>query len=225
MAAPSPLVALGVVHAALVALRGIGRWNDVWFNGFATVRMTLFGEPGTTAYGADDPFSAPEIDWGRQRSEAQTSIAAFCARRVAKSTTFVALHEPYAKGPQLSVRRFERSSGAEGMVVMGAGFLDVVCTALDDADTLHSVGDPLQAVRFRNYAWIRTAHGKVQDAGLMRRQNDTLRAHARGYLMKQEASSVLKEAIATIMEGKTFISAKTTEAPSGSKSGAVRETT
>ncbi len=33
-----------------------------------------------------------------------------------------------------------------------------------------------------------------------------LRAHARGYLMKQEASSVLKEAIATIMEGKTFIS-------------------
>jgi Response regulator containing a CheY-like receiver domain and an HTH DNA-binding domain len=33
-----------------------------------------------------------------------------------------------------------------------------------------------------------------------------LRAHARGYLMKQEASSVLKEAIATILAGKIFVS-------------------
>jgi DNA-binding NarL/FixJ family response regulator len=33
-----------------------------------------------------------------------------------------------------------------------------------------------------------------------------LRAHARGYLMKQEASSVLKEAVATILEGKIFVS-------------------
>jgi DNA-binding NarL/FixJ family response regulator len=34
-----------------------------------------------------------------------------------------------------------------------------------------------------------------------------LRAQARGYLMKQEASSVLKEAIATILAGKVFVSA------------------
>jgi DNA-binding NarL/FixJ family response regulator len=33
-----------------------------------------------------------------------------------------------------------------------------------------------------------------------------LRAHARGYLMKQEASSVLKEAITTILAGKIFVS-------------------
>jgi DNA-binding NarL/FixJ family response regulator len=33
-----------------------------------------------------------------------------------------------------------------------------------------------------------------------------LRAHARGYIMKQEASSVLKEAVATILAGKIFVS-------------------
>jgi DNA-binding NarL/FixJ family response regulator len=34
-----------------------------------------------------------------------------------------------------------------------------------------------------------------------------LRAHARGYLMKEEASSILKEAISTILDGKIFLSA------------------
>jgi hypothetical protein len=146
-------------------IRGIGRWSDVWFDGFAGVRLTLLGEPGTSVYGGDDPFSAPEIDWGRQRSEPQTSIAAFCARRLAENTTFVALHEPYAKSPRLSVRRLGRSAGAEAMLITGPDFVDVVCTALGDAETLHTVGDPLQGVNFRNYAWIRIAGGKVHARG------------------------------------------------------------
>lgn len=157
--------------------RGIGRWNDVWLKGFAGVRMTLLGEPGTIAYGADDPFSAPEVDWGRQRSEAQSSIAAFCARRVGASTTFVALHEPYAKSPCLAVRRFGRAAKAEAMLVTGPEFVDLICTALDDGKTLHTVRDERDvpdvhdvpdsawSVSFRNYAWIRMAAGKVQVRG------------------------------------------------------------
>jgi hypothetical protein len=149
-------------------IRGIGRWTDVWFNGSAGVRMTLLGEPGTSVYGGDDPFSAPEIDWGRQRSEAQSSIAAFCARRVAKDTTFVALHEPHAKAAQLSVRRFGRADNAAALVVTGKDFLDVVCTALGDDQTLHTIRDlrdASQQVSFRNYGWIRVAGGKVQARG------------------------------------------------------------
>jgi DNA-binding NarL/FixJ family response regulator len=52
---------------------------------------------------------------------------------------------------------------------------------------------------------IRTLVISIHDEAVYAKR--ALRAHARGYLMKQEASSVLKEAIATIMEGKTFISA------------------
>ena len=149
-------------------IRGIGRWTDAWLDGFAGVRLTLLGEPGTSVYGGDDPFSAPEIDWGRQRAQPQTSIAALCARRVAKNTTFAALHEPYVESPGLSVRRFGREPGAEAMLVAGPEFVDLVCTALDDKETLHTVRDvrdPAQSVRFRSYAWIRTAGGKVHARG------------------------------------------------------------
>ena len=149
-------------------IRGIGRWSDLWFDGFAGVRLTLLGEPGTSVHGGDDPFSAPEIDWGRQRSESQTSIAAFCARRVAKNTTFAALHEPYTKAARLSVRRFGRERDTEAMLIAGPEFVDVVCTALGDGETLHTVRDirdPAQTVRFRNYAWIRVADGNLHARG------------------------------------------------------------
>ena len=121
-----------------------------------------------TVYGGDDPFSAPEIDWGRQRSQPQTSIAAFCARRVAKNTTFAALHEPYTGAPRSSVRRFGREPGAEAMLITGPEFVDLVCTALDDGETIHTVRDirdPAQTVRFRNYAWVRMASGNVHARG------------------------------------------------------------
>ena len=74
-------------------IRGIGRWTDVWFNGFAGVRMTLLGEPGTSVYGGDDPFSAPEIDWGRQHPRPSRASPPFVlagsptARPLSRSTS------------------------------------------------------------------------------------------------------------------------------------------
>jgi DNA-binding NarL/FixJ family response regulator len=52
---------------------------------------------------------------------------------------------------------------------------------------------------------VRTLVISIHDEAVYAKR--ALRAHARGYMMKQEASSVLREAISTIMGGKTFVSA------------------
>jgi DNA-binding NarL/FixJ family response regulator len=63
--------------------------------------------------------------------------------------------------------------------------------------------DLLKALRV-SHPEIKTLVISIHDEAVYAER--ALRAHARGYLMKQEASSVLKEAIATILAGKIFVS-------------------
>lgn len=159
-------VRMDFTQRAAGVMKGIGSWTDTWFDGFAGVRMTLLGEPDTTAYGCDDLFSDHEVAWGRRHQSTPT----FCARRSAGNTTFVALHEPHSKSPKLSVGRFGRDSQAHAIRIVGPDFVDVVCTAFDDGKATHVLRDAAgtERVAFQNYAWIRIAKGKVLARGGIR---------------------------------------------------------
>jgi len=156
-------VRVDFTQRAAGVIKGIGSWTDAWLDDFAGVRMTLLGQPGTTAYACDDLIGYEEVAWGRR----QQSTPTFCARRLARNTTYVALHEPYANSPKLSVRRFGRDSQAHAIRIEGPDFVDVVCTAFDDGSGTHVLGDVTgtQKVAFNNYAWIRIANGTVTARG------------------------------------------------------------
>ena len=141
---------------------GMGAFTDEWFNAKVGVRMTLLGEPGTTAYAGDGLFNpTPNL---REYGNPEGTIPLVMARRKAKTTCFAAMHEPYEDGPRLSIHRLCRASSHMSVRVTGPDFTDYACLAYDArpnsplstitfTDTLG--GDAEGYFSFNNYAWMR----------------------------------------------------------------------
>jgi hypothetical protein len=75
-----------------LAIRGMGRQTDEWFNDRAAVRVTMIGEPGTAVYGADGPSGGPPVD-PIMNPEGNSPL--LLVRRNTRKTVFAAIHEPY----------------------------------------------------------------------------------------------------------------------------------
>jgi len=87
-------------------LRGMGQYTDEWFSAKVGVRMTMLGEPGTTAYVGEGLFNpVPNL---REHGNPEGTIPLAMARRQARSTCFAALHEPFDARPSLVARRVDQ---------------------------------------------------------------------------------------------------------------------
>jgi DNA-binding NarL/FixJ family response regulator len=95
----------------------------------------------------------------------------------------------------------EAGSIEEAIAALAAEVPDVV--TLDISLGQKSGLDLLKVLR-SSYPEVKTLVISIHDEAVYAER--ALRAHARGYLMKQEASSVLREAISTILAGKVFVS-------------------
>jgi hypothetical protein len=84
------------------------------------------------------------------------------ARRKAKSTCFVALHEPFDRKPALSIRRMRETGAAIGVSVRGPEFTDYACVSFDgEPHELVDAADAAQFFALRNYAYLRVKRGKI----------------------------------------------------------------
>ncbi len=80
-------------------LRGMGQYTDEWFHAKVGVRMTMLGEPGTTAYAGEGLFDpVPNL---REYGNPEGTIPLAMARRKARTTCFAVLHEPFDQRPSL----------------------------------------------------------------------------------------------------------------------------
>jgi DNA-binding NarL/FixJ family response regulator len=95
----------------------------------------------------------------------------------------------------------EAGSIEEAIATLEADVPDVV--TLDLSLGQRSGLDLLKVLR-SSYPDVKTLVISIHDEAVYAER--ALRAHARGYLMKQEAGSVLRQAISTILEGKVFVS-------------------
>jgi len=89
----------------------------------------------------------------------------------------------------------------EALELLGKEVPDMVLLDISLGD--RSGLDLLKTLR-SSYPEVKTLVISIHDASVYAER--ALRAHARGYLMKQEASSTLAEAIETILSGKIFVS-------------------
>jgi DNA-binding NarL/FixJ family response regulator len=96
----------------------------------------------------------------------------------------------------------EAGSTAEALAIIGREPPDMVL--LDISLGSHSGLDLLKSLRSCSPP-IRALVISIHDEAVYAER--ALRANARGYLMKHEASSVLKEAISEILDGRIFVSA------------------
>ena len=149
-------------------IRGMGAYNYDWFYDTVGVRMTLLGEPGTTAYGGEGAFNP--VPNAREYGNPEGTIPLVMARRKAAATCFAALHEPFDKQPVLTVEKFGEIEGAVGVTVRGIQFTDyaVVSLAKDSADELMTIQDRNDAAQLfscRNYGYLRVAGKKIAARG------------------------------------------------------------
>ncbi len=98
--------AVTVTQSSGGAHRKYSGLGDRWFDRRIGVKTTVLGESGTTAYVADAPVVQDSSGkWqGRDRfayGEDEPAATTIVANRRAKSTVFVALHEPFQDFPKL----------------------------------------------------------------------------------------------------------------------------
>ncbi|MFP4055099.1 MAG: hypothetical protein ACLFV7_14660, partial [Phycisphaerae bacterium] len=121
--------------------------GESWFQRRVGVRMTMLGEPGTTAYTAIAPATAAPKDRIRRHAD-EPGGASILASRTARETAFVALHEPYEGTYQVrDVQRIAQTDNAVAVAIRGDGWTDVV--AVQFADTGRGKPVELQGGRYR----------------------------------------------------------------------------
>ncbi len=149
-------------------LRGMGQYGDEWFHAKVGVRMTMLGEPGTTAYAGEGLFNpVPNL---REYGNPEGTIPLAMARRKARTTCFAALHEPFDQRPSLVMRRVDQQPAAIGVCVAGPGFTDYACVSFsaEQAVTLSDAADAYQSFTFGDYGYLRVKQGKVIARGAWR---------------------------------------------------------
>ncbi|MBI3945177.1 MAG: alginate lyase family protein [Armatimonadetes bacterium] len=89
--------------------------GDAWVRApGAGVCVTMLGAPGTTLYRADGPYYVSGAGLREMPTDGKArSVPLLIARRRARNTLFVALHEPYddPRGLQIQLRRIRASEG------------------------------------------------------------------------------------------------------------------
>ena len=150
-------------------LRGMGTYTYDWFYDTVGVRMTLLGEPGTTAYAGEGPFNpVPNV---REYGNPEGTIPLVMARRKAASTCFAALHEPFDKLPSLSIQHIARSRSHTSVRVWNREFTDYACVSFSDKPDMKSTftdtfgGDSSEYLSFSNYGYLRVKSGKIAARG------------------------------------------------------------
>ena len=152
-----------------LAVRGMGRQTDEWFNDRAAVRVTMVGEPGTIVYGAEGPTGGPPAD-PVMNPEGNSPL--LLVRRQCRKTIFAALHEPYKfSSPAIDgVRKAAASEDAYVAEVSSNGYFDRVGLTLGEpksnvAHELRSELDPQEVFAFLDYGYLRqtkTAQGAAR---------------------------------------------------------------
>jgi hypothetical protein len=152
-----------------LAIRGMGRQTDEWFNDRAAVRVMMVGEPGTTVYGAEGPIGGPPVD-PLMNPEGNSPL--LLVRRECRQTVFAAVHEPYKfNSPAISeVRKGAASENAYLAEVRAKDYLDRVALALDEqkSNTVHALRserDPQEVFVFSNYGYLRQTIPAEDDRG------------------------------------------------------------
>ncbi len=142
-----------------LAIRGMGRQTDEWFNDRAAVRVTMIGEPGTTVYGAEGPTGGPPVD-PIMNPEGNSPL--LLVRRQCRRTVFAALHEPYKfNSPAItSVRKAAASDDAYVAEVSAPNYSDRIALGFGEpknsaVHALRSERDRAEVFVFSDYAYLR----------------------------------------------------------------------
>ncbi len=173
---------VSMVQSSGGAHRELSGFGPRWFEDRIGSRITMLGEPGTTAYTAWSPVvSETSGQWrGRDRyahGEDEPAGAAIVAARKDTATTFVALHEPFRKHHRIAaVERIAQDQ--QGLVVRivprgetggPSPFVDYVMMRFGDnwQKAITMGRGPLQFT-FSDYAHIRLTADRVEAAGGVR---------------------------------------------------------
>jgi uncharacterized protein (DUF1800 family) len=136
-------------------------------------------------------------------------------RRAAFAAPWPVLRRDLKDGPAESVPRLLNGTANPAAPVGFIPAADVLASAAVDAQEIHRLRawwfyrmafgpDPLgERLTLLWHDHFATAHGKVRDAGLMRRQNDTLRAHARGKFADLLNAAVREPALLLYLDAQT----------------------
>jgi hypothetical protein len=142
-----------------LAIRGMGRQTDDWFNDRAAVRVMMIGEPGTTVYGAEGPTGGPPVD-PLMNPEGNSPL--LVVRRQCRRTFFGALHEPYkTNGPSINaLRKGAATDHAYLAEVSAKDYFDRVAVSFSESNSnavhaLRSERDPQEIFVFSNYGYLR----------------------------------------------------------------------
>ena len=157
-----------------LAIRGMGRQTDDWFNDSAAVRVMMIGEPGTTVYGAEGPTGGPPVD-PLMNPEGNSPL--LLVRRQCRRTCFGALHEPYKTNrPSINaVRKGAATDNAYLAEVSAKNYFDRVAVSFSESKSnavhaLRSERDPQEIFVFSNYGYLReTPSGQGASARLIAR--------------------------------------------------------
>jgi len=157
-----------------LAIRGMGRQTDEWFNDRAAVRVTMIAEPGTTVYGAEGPTGGPPVD-PVMNPEGNSPL--LLVRRQCRRTVFAAVHEPYKfNSPAITgARKGAASDDAYLAEVSAHGYFDRVALAFGEpkSDAVHALRsdrDPQEVFVFSEYGYLReTTSAQGGRAGFMAR--------------------------------------------------------
>lgn len=146
-----------------LAIRGMGRQTEEWFNDRSAVRVTMLGEQGTIVYGAEGPSGGPPFD---PVMNPEGNIPMLLVRRYARQTVFSALHEPYKfNEPNIgSIQKISSSKDAYIVKINAKSYTDVIAVTFDEQKdtpihTLIDEMDPDSVFVFRNYGYLRKKIG------------------------------------------------------------------
>jgi len=146
--------------------------GERWFKRRVGVRMTMLGESPTHAHTGWTPVLPNGAEWNaaRQRyafGEEEPARVAIVATRVAASTMFVALHEPFEGTPRLAdIQRLAGDANSFVVRVIGDRFTDYAMVRFgDDAQRPADLKWAHGAVRFADYGFVRIADDRVDIEG------------------------------------------------------------
>jgi hypothetical protein len=145
-----------------LAIRGMGRQTDEWFNDRTAVGVTMIAEPGTTVYGAEGPTGGPP---GDPLMNPEGNSPLLLIRRQCRRTVFGALHEPY-KTNAPSIRALSKSAATDNAYlaeVSAKAYFDRVAVRFGESKSnavqaLRSERDPQETFVFSNYGYLRQTH-------------------------------------------------------------------
>ncbi|HGE70833.1 TPA: hypothetical protein ENX78_08370 [Candidatus Poribacteria bacterium] len=142
-----------------LAIRGMGRQTDEWFNDSSSVQVTMIGEPNTIVYGADGPSGGPPVD---PVMNPEGNIPILLARRYSRQTVFAVVHEPYKQNPPNIdlVQKISESKDAYIAKIQAKNYTDWIAVSFGDqnGEPIHILideHDPKSVFVFRNYGYLR----------------------------------------------------------------------